>query len=288
MASASQLSSVVRSDTGLDLPGFGAVTGDIADRFQSGTALAVMIFDLAVLETIEAYQGDAARRDAERNFAAMLESVARERLADCDLVLRGEAGRNEMLVLLFREHRDAGFYRQEVPGFDQVVRRKLKREGAKLFYPHLKKLPTIQMGYAVVLRNPKLGTDTQLRRVIEEARADALLNTQLASREGRRHFHELLLDRQVHSVYEPIVEVDTHVVYGYEALARGPEGSELYSPLALFSEAGRQGLVYELDCLCRESGLRGAIDFPEMLLRHSPMPHLIVLDALLVVHLRRR
>ena len=246
-----------------DVPSLGALLPEISDRFSAGSALAVMLFDLTLLETIERSHGNPARLEAEVNFANLLRQVAGQRLADCDLVLRSEAGRNEMMVVLFRENRDARFYRQEIPGFEQVVARKLEREGARLFYPYLKKLPRVEMGYAVALRNPKFGADTQLRQVLEEAREDMRLNRQFAARKRRRHFHELLLDRQVYSVYEPIVEVDTHVVFAYEALARGPEGSEFQMPIAMFTEAERQGLGYELDCLCRASGLEGAVGFPE-------------------------
>ncbi len=235
----------------------------IADRFAAGTALAVMVFDMPLLERIERTRGHAARLEAEVNFANLLRSVAAERLADCDLVLSGESGRNEMMVVLFREHHDARFYRQEIPGFDQVVARKLEREGAKLFYPHVKKAPTVPMGYAVVLRNPKLSVQTQLRQVVEEAREDVRLNVQVAARKRRRRFHEVLLDRRIHSVYEPIVDVHSRVVFAYEALARGPEGTEFHAPIAMFQEAERQGLVYELDCLCRASAIAGAIDFPD-------------------------
>jgi EAL domain-containing protein (putative c-di-GMP-specific phosphodiesterase class I) len=66
----------------------------------------------------------------------------------------------------------------------------------------------------------------------------------------------------VSSVYEPIVEVSTRTVFGYEALVRGPEGSRFHSPLGLFGAAERYDLVFELDCLCRHSGLKGAVDFP--------------------------
>ena len=246
-----------------DVPSFGAPLSEISDRFSAGTVFALMLFDLALLGKIERSHGHSARLEAEGNFANLLRQVAGQRLADCDLVLRGEAGRNEMMVVLFRDNRDARFYRQEIPGFEQVVSRKLEREGAKLLYPHLKTLPRGEMGYAGALRNPKLGADTPRRQVLEEARADMRLNTRLAARKRRRHFHELLLDRQVYSVYEPIVEVDSRVVFGYEALARGPESSEFHMPIAMFTEAERQGLVYEVDCLCRASGLEGAVGFPE-------------------------
>lgn len=245
------------------VPDLTSAAAAVREQFTAGTAVGVMLFDLSVLERVERAQGYPARVQAQSNFADLLRDVARERLADCDLVLATEGGRHELIVVLFRRHRDAGFYRQELPGYEQVVRRKLEREGAKLFYPHLKKVPSIQMGYAVVLRNTKLGIDTQLRQVVEEAREDAALNKRIEERQGRRQFHELLLDHSVHSVYEPIVEVGTNVVYGYEALARGPAGTEFASPIAMFEEAARQDLVYELDCLCRASGLAGAIDFPE-------------------------
>ena len=57
-------------------------------------------------------------------------------------------------------------------------------------------------GFAVTLRNPRFGADTQVRRVIEEARADAELNVRIEARKQRRRFHELLLDHRVSSVYE--------------------------------------------------------------------------------------
>jgi EAL domain-containing protein (putative c-di-GMP-specific phosphodiesterase class I) len=246
-----------------DVDDLGSSLRTVTDRFGAGSIVSVMLFDLPMLAQIERAHGHPARLEAEVSFANLLRRVASDRLADCDLILGGEAGRSEMMVVLFREHRDARFYRQEIPGFEQVLVRKLEREGAKIFYPYLKKAPTIEMGYAVSMRNPKLGPASQLRSVIDEARADARLNTMISERKRRRRFHELLLDKRVYAVYEPIVEVDTHVVFAYESLARGPEGTEFHAPLAMFGEAERQDLVFELDCLCRASGLAGAVDFPE-------------------------
>jgi EAL domain-containing protein (putative c-di-GMP-specific phosphodiesterase class I) len=63
----------------------------------------------------------------------------------------------------------------------------------------------------------------------------------------------------VRSVYQPIVDLDTGAVVGYEALARGPVGSSLESPGALFDEARAQGRVKELDGACWTAALRGAM-----------------------------
>ena len=47
------------------------------------------------------------------------------------------------------------------------------------------------------------------------------------------------------ALYQPVVELETASVVGYEALARGPEGSELQRPDLLFQAARREGRLGE-------------------------------------------
>ncbi len=68
----------------------------------------------------------------------------------------------------------------------------------------------------------------------------------------------VLAEHSVRSVYQPIVELATGSVVGYEALARGPHGSPVETPDALFAAARRGGRLAELDRACREAALFGA------------------------------
>jgi len=68
---------------------------------------------------------------------------------------------------------------------------------------------------------------------------------------------EVLREGNVHSVFQPIVDLTADVVVAYEALARGPVGA-LQSPGALFAAARRSGLLSELDQACRAAAFRGA------------------------------
>jgi len=247
---------------GLELPGLTECLPAIRSRFESYGVFGLLLIDVDVAADIEHRHGDAARRGALASLAGALREVGRERLEVDDLIVAGELGRNEILVLLFREGRDARFYRQELPGFEQTLRKRLEQHGHRVFYPYLRSLPELPSGSAMRIRNPRYGIEAQVRRAIEEAREDARLSRLIRARRHRESFLEVLLDRRISSVYEPIVEVSTRTVFGYEALARGPKGTGFYSPLALFSTAEREDLVFELDCLCRASGLHGAIDFP--------------------------
>jgi len=64
---------------------------------------------------------------------------------------------------------------------------------------------------------------------------------------------------QVHSLYQPVVHLQTRTIIGYEALARGPEGTDLYTPDALFAAARAQGTLGELDWACRIAAFDGAV-----------------------------
>jgi EAL domain-containing protein (putative c-di-GMP-specific phosphodiesterase class I)/GGDEF domain-containing protein len=234
----------------------------VRERFDRRGVLGLFLIDASFLEQVERKAGREARAQVLETFSEIVAEATRQRLDTDDLVVSGEMGRNELIILLFRENCNASFFRQELPGLDQCLRRQLSKSPQQTFYPFLRMPPAIVTGSAMAIRNPKLGPDAQLRSVLCEAREDAELNVRVERRNTRRSFTEMLLDRRVYSVYEPIVEVESRVVFGYESLVRGPVDSEFHSPLALFGAAEREGLVFELDCLCRASGLEGAVDFP--------------------------
>src|SRR4051794_1168062 len=65
-------------------------------------------------------------------------------------------------------------------------------------------------------------------------------------------------------VFQPIVDLSgvSHEVVAVEALARGPKGTELESPAALFIAARRLGMVAHLDRLCIEAAIETAAQLP--------------------------
>jgi EAL domain-containing protein (putative c-di-GMP-specific phosphodiesterase class I) len=73
-------------------------------------------------------------------------------------------------------------------------------------------------------------------------------------------FRRVLDGRAVQPVFQPLIDLDSRQVLGYEALARGPMGSALESPAALFGAAWRAGRVAELDWACRAAAFTGAVE----------------------------
>jgi EAL domain-containing protein (putative c-di-GMP-specific phosphodiesterase class I) len=64
----------------------------------------------------------------------------------------------------------------------------------------------------------------------------------------------------VHSVYQPIVDLQTGAVVAFEALARGESGSRWESPAQLFGYAREHGVEGALDFECQAAAMGGALE----------------------------
>lgn len=61
------------------------------------------------------------------------------------------------------------------------------------------------------------------------------------------------------TVFQPILELDSGHLVGHEALVRGPRGTALEPPEALFAAARRTNHLVELDWACRAAALRASL-----------------------------
>lgn len=60
------------------------------------------------------------------------------------------------------------------------------------------------------------------------------------------------------SVFQPVVDLETGSLFGYEALARGPQGTALEMPDHLFGAARAEDRLAELDGACQQAAVVGA------------------------------
>jgi EAL domain-containing protein (putative c-di-GMP-specific phosphodiesterase class I) len=243
-------------------PALGECGARIAEQFREDGGLGVVLIDAAPLGEIERRHGAEAYRSAQASLAALVTELLSSQLCVSALVVGGESGRTELAVLLFRPPEELDFYAGGLEELAKELSAGLTARAHRVGYPYTRRFPQLFVGTGIALRNPTVREEAQVREAFEEAREEVRVRAGMAARRRRRDLVQLLVQGQVTSVFEPIVEVKSRTVFGYEALSRGPEGTELYSPAVLFESASRHDLVFQLDCLCRQRALEGARDLP--------------------------
>jgi len=81
-----------------------------------------------------------------------------------------------------------------------------------------------------------------------------------AERRETRYYHAMrerlmrtVHDRLITTVFQPVVHLETRAIVGYEALSRGPAGTELENPEVMFELARDFDVVWDLEALCIEN-----------------------------------
>ncbi len=116
----------------------------------------------------------------------------------------------------------------------------------------------VRVGHALLSRNPFYRFERRVYGALEEA---AAWEAQRDERRERNLTHELqriIQDGKIETVFQPVVDLRTHDLLGHEALSRGPAGSPLELPRAMFRASAEAGISPDLDRACRENAL-GAI-----------------------------
>ncbi len=84
------------------------------------------------------------------------------------------------------------------------------------------------------------------------------MNQSEAERSLKAQFFSTLAKNQIRTVFQPIISLRDGAVFGYEALSRGPQGTEMESPGMLFEYAQKYNKLWELELLCRTKAIEAA------------------------------
>ncbi len=122
----------------------------------------------------------------------------------------------------------------------------------------------VDVGFSFVLHNPLLPHEWLIQRGVEEARNIVRLEREYREARDKHKIQHIIMTENVRTLFQPIVDLKSGEVHGFEALARGPRGTDLESPLALFETASKADLLFEIDQLCRRKAVleSGGLESP--------------------------
>lgn len=99
-----------------------------------------------------------------------------------------------------------------------------------------------------------VSTKFEMDKLKMDTIADNMLGN-LSSKQLGLELSSIFRNRNLTPLFQPIIDLKTHQIYGHEALIRGPLNSSLHSPLDLFQAAEKSGCLFEMDWLARSTAI---------------------------------
>ena len=146
---------------------------------------------------------------------------------------------------------DSAWLKKVANDVELGIRKSFEREEFETIVPRL--VPIV--GFAVLTESPFFRFERLVYRAVDEARAQARRREERSRRSWGTEVRQVIREEAIVVHFQPVVDLETLDVIGYEALSRGPAGSGLESPAVLFAHSREAGLSAELDRLCRRVAL---------------------------------
>lgn len=252
---------------GRSLPPLGERLAELGGGLAKEGALGLLLIDVSPLLAIERLHGARAFRTTIEAIAERVRARVIREVGEDMILTSGALEEEHLLVFMPRLRGDAEFFLHDLPRLAAEIQAWSSQGLKRVVYPYMHSVPEFAFGTGLVLQRPFERPEAQLRRLIESTLSDARFRQDRGRRDRAGMLDKILLEQSLTTVFEPIVRLATSEVLGYEALSRGPAGTGLETPLALFGTAALCDREYELDSLCRRRALANArgIDSEQLL-----------------------
>jgi EAL domain-containing protein (putative c-di-GMP-specific phosphodiesterase class I) len=214
--------------------------------------LAVNITQFSKLEEVYGWESfDNVVRGVAACMKAIKDATLRKEDALAELTVNG----NVFILILSPPRKRRRMSQRDVSGIKRRLAKRLDGYLRTAFTGDELRRFAYFVGGALMRTDPSVRVERLVYRTIDEALADAASEEQTALRQRGRQLKAILDGKRISSLYQPIFDLETRAVIGYEALSRGPKG-DLHSPASLFQAAYDADLVWKLERLCRQRALR--------------------------------
>jgi EAL domain-containing protein (putative c-di-GMP-specific phosphodiesterase class I) len=236
----------------------------LTELLRQQGSLALLLVDASELAQVEHDYGSKAFEKVLSMATELVVELRGIEVRTSDLLSLNDRGGNAFLIFLSQKRNDrqgptrVGDLEAAAARVQEHLNRKLDR----LNSPYLRGKRKVTVGFSLVFFNPLIMPERLVTRLVEEAWECTRIQKMQLAFHNRCRIQEILLTDQIVTRFQPIVNLQTPGILGYEALSRGPAGTALHSPIALFEAASEAELVFEMDRHCRRKAFQTAKDLP--------------------------
>lgn len=238
-----------------DLPVYQSEVQRVRQLLTENRSLGVLLVDASSLGRIENTHGKRAYREILTVLAGLISKLRGAVVRSDDIMVVNRAGGDQFFIFLGKKRDARSFCSSDLESLSERVSRELNEKIFPAVFPYLKGRPNVTVGHAIVIFNPLIEEENLIHRLLEDARTMARFQRFKGEIRNKEKLQEIIIKEDLTIVFQRIVELASGRTVGYEALSRGPKGSEYENPYFLFDIAREVGLIFELDRICRKKAL---------------------------------
>jgi EAL domain-containing protein (putative c-di-GMP-specific phosphodiesterase class I) len=198
-----------------------------------------------------------------RQTAEALDEIAGEVLRDSDIIAELMNSGNSFVIVLSPPRLQACIDPCARVALARKVETAVRAKLAERIDPSLFRKFGCYVGASTVCFDEQVRLERLVYDALEQALADSHDREVADSADRIARLRQILAAEQISTLVHPVFDLVNMDVIGYEALSRGPEGSEFERPDKLFTVAYDADLVMRLERICRKRALALASAMPE-------------------------
>jgi EAL domain-containing protein (putative c-di-GMP-specific phosphodiesterase class I) len=234
-------------------------------------SLGLLLIDTSALAQVEHQYGTSAFEKVTAMARDLVVELKGHEVRHDDIICLNDRGGDAFLVFFSPKRRDGLLKIADLKAAAERVEAHLNRRLVRLASPYLEgskpgERPSaarrVTVGFSLIFFNPLVMPERLVTRLVDEAWSCVFVQRAQRDLQNRCDLQQVLLADDLKTVFQPIVDLRSRQVLGYEALARGPKDRDYHMPLRLFAMAKEADLVFELDRKCRRLALDSAVSLP--------------------------
>jgi EAL domain-containing protein (putative c-di-GMP-specific phosphodiesterase class I) len=240
------------------IPTYQEVIPDLSEILSQNHSLSALYINCTRISNIEKICGKKIYSDIVGKIQRVLLEMRGRQIRCDDLIVSSNSGNDEFIIFLEQKRDQKDFCPSDLETFCMRVSDYLNETISPITFHYIRGGPKICVGYAVIIYNPLMREERLLNKLIEDSKQMSTYYEFKRVMRYKEKLQELILKECIRTIYQPIVDFAKNEIIGYEALSRGPAGTEFENPYILFDAAAETDLLFELDRLCRKKALENA------------------------------
>lgn len=221
--------------------------------FLESGYISCITFQISQLQRLESLYGSVTYSALLAQVTALLKEVKDKELRDLDIFLVDLFDSDTFIIFLSSPRKNDTQLLEHLENIVERMRLIIETPIFNMFYPYTKEYFKPAIGYSLAIKNPMINNLRLILQLVDSAKKIGQFMRMKNEYRSKYELQKIIIEKNIKTVYQSVVDLKSLEIIGYEALSRGPAETEFTNPALLFILASEFGLSFELDVLCRDN-----------------------------------